>query len=208
MRADVSRRVDAVFGRGLEIHRRLQLGEELDLSFEQGTLVRLLGGRDVASSPPELTPNEPDIRYALTCWVDELFIVYSPWTRMWNERKLEVLLYNSNDRAWRFWEGARRAMDRTADLDTLEVYYLAVMLGFQGNLLDHPKRRIEWTSAARSHLGQGQQHSWASPPEIVPPTRVPPLHQRKRLRTMIVRAGFALLFTIPIIVYSLLAHFG
>ena len=87
-------------------------------------------GRDVAAS---IAISEPTrflgVRYGLTCWLDELFILYSPWERLWNERKLEASLYGTNDRAWRFWEQARLAESR-AGSSALEVFYLCVILGF------------------------------------------------------------------------------
>ena len=47
---------------------------------------------------------ELDIRYAMVCWIDELFILNSVWGTQWNEQKLEVDLFGTNDRAWKFWE--------------------------------------------------------------------------------------------------------
>src|SRR5262249_56273100 len=52
------------------------------------------------------------IRYALVCWLDELFIVGTRWSARWNERKLEVALYGTHDRGWRVLGQARPAEGR------------------------------------------------------------------------------------------------
>src|SRR5439155_11845235 len=77
------------------------------------------------------------IRYALVCWLDEIFILDSPWKDQWSERSLEIDLYNSRERAWKFWEQADNASARPTT-DALEVFFLCVMLGFRGNKVDSP----------------------------------------------------------------------
>ena len=40
-------------------------------------------------------------RYLLACWLDELFVVDTALSRQWNENKLEMLMFGTNDRAFR-----------------------------------------------------------------------------------------------------------
>ena len=47
------------------------------------------------------------IRYALTCWLDEM-LIEAGW-REWDENKLESALYRTNIRYGNFWQQARLA---------------------------------------------------------------------------------------------------
>jgi type VI secretion system protein ImpK len=134
-------------------------------------------------------------RYALVCWLDELFVLYTSWADAWSEHKLEVALYAGNDRAWRFWDQAKLAATRSAD--ALEVYFLCVALGFRGELHEEAERLDEWFESTRGQLTRSLARDWAGPPELEPPMRVPRLHGRSRLRRMVLAAGAALLLLVP-----------
>src|SRR5262245_14486193 len=122
---ELSNLVHPIIAHALGVKQRLDRGETLHIDTEQAALKALLlpdseaqrradfGGvvfhesRGVGAHAEE-DPNRRasrflGVRYALSCWLDELFVVYSPWSQDWNERKLEVALYGGNDRAWRFW---------------------------------------------------------------------------------------------------------
>ena len=143
-------------------------------------------------------PGRPrlDIRYALVCWLDELFVLDPPGGRSWNEQKLEVALFGTNDRAWKFWEKARLRLTRS-ETDVLEVYYLCVMLGFRGELRDDPERLQAWAAVARGQIEQGPGQAWPAPPELDPPGR-PAAQGPGALQTMMVRCGVALMLLIPV----------
>src|SRR6185295_12479337 len=46
------------------------------------------------------------IRYALACWLDDIFILDSIWREQWNANKMEYALYKLNKRATEFWDQA------------------------------------------------------------------------------------------------------
>ena len=81
----------------------------------------------------------------MVCWLDELFLVDSAWDARWNESKLELALYGTNDRAWHFWEQARLA-DTRPGTEALSAFFLCVMLGF--------RRRAERASRSTARLGR------------------------------------------------------
>jgi type VI secretion system protein ImpK len=147
------------------------------------------------------------VRYALVCWLDELFVLESPWGQQWNEQKLEAELYGSNDRAWRFWEQARRAESRP-EKDTLEVFYLCVMLGFCGELREQPDRLRTWAAAARAMIARVQGGEPPSAAEPDPPTQVPPLRGREQLRRMVLAGGGFLLLLIPVVAFLVVRKLG
>jgi type VI secretion system protein ImpK len=133
------------------------------------------------------------LRYPLVCWLDEIFID-SPWAREWNEHKLEQGLYGTTDRAWKFWEQARKA--ESLGPDVLEVFYLCVMLGFRGELRDTPDRLKVRTEGMKAQIDQAQEEECALPAALQPATNVPPLTGAARLQRMIVIGSVCLLATV------------
>jgi type VI secretion system protein ImpK len=230
MQAEIAQLVHPVLSYGVELKARLDRGEEPELAAEQAELTDLLlsdfearrcgefGGeapRDrgplAARSAPEPRPDNSGqflgIRYALVCWLDELFTCYSPWSAAWNEHKLEVELYGSNDRAWRFWEQAKLAQSRPGG-DALEAFYLCVALGFRGELREQPEGLHAWTSHAKTRLGKVQDPAWPLAAAMEPPTRVPPLRGRERMQRMVLCGWLTLLGLIPLAAYCLVSRLG
>jgi type VI secretion system protein ImpK len=218
MREELANLVYPVIMRGLEVKERLEAGEALTFEVEQGALKGLLLTDTEARRWPDFggdaeafaghngggseAPAHPErflgVRYALACWLDEIFVLNSSWDALWNEQKLEVALYGSNDRAWKFWHQARLAEKRPGH-DALEVFFLAVMLGFRGELRAEPARLQAWVAAASSHIARGQGSQWIAPPELEPVTRVPPLRGRDRLRRAVLAGGVLLLLLVPVL---------
>src|SRR5262245_17084398 len=109
MQDEIANQVYAVLSYGLDVKERLQHGAQLDLDTEQATLKGLLGSDSAARRHGDFGGDQMDrsvfrgagaadaakagtdhflgIRYALTCWLDELFIMDSPWETQWNGRK-------------------------------------------------------------------------------------------------------------------------
>jgi type VI secretion system protein ImpK len=228
MRDEIARLVHPVLHYGLGLRARLLRGERPVLYTEQAVLKGMLlteeesqrwvdfGGEQERqpmrrSAPvPEAAANEASapflgVRYALVCWLDELLILDSPWGEQWNERKLEGALYGTNDRAWRFWEQARRAETRP-ETDALEAFYLCVMLGFRGELHEAPAKLKEWIEGAVGRLGRPAE--WTAPPSLDPPTDVPPLRGRQSLQRMVFVAGLVLFLVIPVLAFFLVQQLG
>jgi type VI secretion system protein ImpK len=227
MREELAKLVYPVILRGLQVKERLDAGEPLTFEVEQGALKGLLltdtearrwpdfGGdaegavsrNGGGSEAPALPERFLGVRYALACWLDEIFVLNSPWETQWNEQKLEAALYGTNDRAWKFWQQARLAEKRPGH-DALEVYYLCVMLGFRGELRTEPDRLQAWVAAASSHIARGQGQPWVAPPELEPATRVPPLRGRDRLRRAVLVGGVLLLLLVPVLATFLVQQLG
>jgi type VI secretion system protein ImpK len=189
---------------GLRLKERLERGEKPDFAAEQAELKGLLRPANEARRWPAFGGDGDQflgVRYALVCWLDEIFILDSPWSERWTERKLEESLYGSNDRAWKFWDQAHRTEARS-EVDALEAFYLCVMLGFRGDLRDDPKKLLDWRDLVEGQLNQGKQQQWAGPPELRPPTNVPPLQGRDRLRRVLIAVGAVLGLLIPVATFS------
>jgi type VI secretion system protein ImpK len=204
---------------GLDLKERLEQGARPPLDYELERLRGLLLGgselknlEDYAGEPGgagdlRMTMGRGDsnrflgARYALTCWLDEIFIADSPYADDWNERKLEVAIYGgSSDRAWKFWEQARLAEKRPGT-DALEVFYWCVMLGFRGELRDSPDKLRDWTHAIRDRIRRAHRAELALPADRGFDTYVPRLTGRDRFETMLkVAAGLALVAVPALIV--------
>src|SRR5262245_19094635 len=114
MRDEIANLVYPVLLHGIGLKAKLERGLRPTLAAEQAALKGLLGSGTHA--PPFGAERDPNttmgrerflgIRYALACWLDEIFID-SPWKREWDENKVESALYQTNIRHRNFWEQAR-----------------------------------------------------------------------------------------------------
>jgi type VI secretion system protein ImpK len=147
------------------------------------------------------------IRYALTCWLDELFTSYSPWSNAWAAQRLEASLYGTDDRSWKFWEHARQALDRPGS-DALEVYFLCVMLGFRGELAQSPDNLRSWLTASQARLANQARTAGGPPAESHVSTHVPPLRGREIMQRMVFVCGMTMVVLIPFIVFFMAGHRG
>jgi hypothetical protein len=180
MQAPIADAVHALFNHGLSLRDRLEGGEPVQWALEQTRLKQLLAffdtqAEDSLESENELglvfsergSPEEFDrltlatIRYALTCWLGEWFAHDRP------EGTLERELVAGSDAGAKFWEEARYA-DTRGDLESLEVMFLCVMLGFRGNQRDKPEQLEAWAARTRAKLEQAVQ-SRAMPAGLEPP---------------------------------------
>ncbi|QDU93850.1 DotU family type IV/VI secretion system protein [Lignipirellula cremea] len=203
---------------GLRLQERLRQGESPDLETEQAVIKNLLMFDDSDGGPAARQGQAAEwdaaqgkrffgVRYALVCWLDEVFCSDSDWGKAWNERKLEVELYGTNDRAWRFWEQARLAQIRGGG-EAFEAYYLCVMLGFRGEFREHPHKLQSWTGAAKLQLGKVAELDWRYESDFDEKSTAPPLRGRARFRRMMVAAWAAVLLLTPVTAFFLVRKFA
>jgi type VI secretion system protein ImpK len=213
MREDIAELVHPVLSYGLLLQERLKRGDSPDFDTEQAVLKGRLGTELEARRVPEYggdsaldngavlgTERFLGIRYALACWLDEIFILDSPWSRAWAEKQFESALYGSNDRAFRFWEQARLAEVRGSP-DALEAFYLCVMLGFRGEMVGKPERLQGWVQAARTRLNRSLPQELSLPPEQEVRPDVPPRYGRDKLQLMVMAWAAVLLLLVPVVVF-------
>jgi type VI secretion system protein ImpK len=211
VREDIGNVVHPVLAYGLNLRKRVQDGQALDLDREQAALKELLlsdhearrwaeygggssrgaeallGAQRAAASGVQVRPAWTEeflgIRYALVCWLDEI-MVDSPIRDRWDDRKLETQLYGTNDRAESFWEQARRAEGRVGS-DASEVFFLCVILGFRGELRGQPEKVQDWVNAVQARIDPGQAVDCPIPADKDRPSYVPPRYGRERLQRMV-----------------------
>jgi type VI secretion system protein ImpK len=226
MKEEIANVVHPVFQYGLRLKERLGRAEgaDLDMLTEQSNLKGLLlsdleakrftdyggdktsdhssAGRSLDGGRRSSADMFLGIRYALVCWLDEIFIADSPWSEEWKEHTLEQSLYSSRERAWWFWEQARKAEARPGG-DALEVCYLCVMLGFRGELRHDPDKLQGWIAASQTRIARGQEKEMAGPAETEPPVNVPPRYGQDRFQRMVLWAALLVLVMIPVMAFVL-----
>ncbi len=230
MQEDIADLVHPVLAHGMRLQERLDRGESPEIRVEQAIFKDLLlteseasrwtdfGGEVRRASSGFGQPGTANggrgfsdqflgIRYALVCWLDEMFTCDSPWGTLWNERKLEVELYGTNDRAWKFWEQAQRAQAQPGS-NALEAFFLCVMLGFRGNLREDADQLQTWIANAKHRLGSVRQIDWPYGSELEAPTRVPPLRGQEKLRRMVTTGWITLLLLVPIAAFLIVQKIG
>lgn len=220
MRDDTARFAYPVFASALRVREQLAAGRVLEFEREHARLKDLLtapadtatvgprpAGRNGGPTDTRQTAGFLGVRYALTCWVDELFTQVPAWRDRWNERKLEVQLYGTNDRAWRFWDQAKLASG-AADADALEVFFLCAQLGFRGTLADDPAKLREWADATREHLRELPVPESPFDLEPDPEFDAAPRRAEIRFERMIGVAAAVALVLIPVAAFVLVAGLG
>ncbi|MSU76677.1 MAG: hypothetical protein EXS16_01145 [Gemmataceae bacterium] len=139
------------------------------------------------------------IRYALACWLDDIFILDSIWNEQWNAFKMEYTLYKLNKRNTEFWEQAMRSQTRPTR-DALEVYYLCVMLGFRGKMSEKPVELNAWRDAIQTQITEPEARIYVPPQGlVVPPTVDKTLAGSQKLQTWLKRFTIAGALTLAVV---------
>ncbi len=159
--------VYAVISRALDLRDRLSQGEDLNLETEQRELVDLLPEKDQSGREEFGFDYVGDrtvflgARYALACWIDELFTIHSKW-KGWENKILERALFKSRDRFKKFWDQADIALQQPLTPtvphkpgpNAVEAFLLCVALGFRGQHKDNPAKVREYVDLMRKKVTQ------------------------------------------------------
>lgn len=206
MQDKIIRRMHDVLGAGLDLKERLDRGESPQFAAEYNKLLTLLlaGGEldfdpayrgDLAGAGRQNASRDLGnvffgAQYPLACWLDETFLLGAPgwWATQWESDTMEVRLYGgSQQRAWRFWDQARKAEGPRGTPESLEAFLWAVMLGFRGSP-EGQSPAIDpavWVDNVRRRLLTARAAEFPTPAQKDPPTYVPPLRGPDRVRTML-----------------------
>jgi len=211
MREELAKHVYPVLLHGLKLKDRLSRGERPNLAGEQAALKGMLGSPN--QPPPWGGGVDPlasmdssrflGARYALTCWLDEIFID-STWQRDWDENKLEQSLFHTNIRYSNFWAQARLAESIPGNSDAQEVYLLCVLLGFRGEVGERSEQLREWVTAARSRASKGMGKELPPIPEKTPESNVPLLTGVDAYQRMVKTFSIGLLVLVPVVTFLLI----
>ena len=124
--------VNPYFNQALGLADRLRRREEVALERERRGLLEELDtiANEVSNDPTLDEEHFAVARLALIYWTDEILTMADS---RWQDMTLEFTLLKSKDRAWLFYhDGVTKAM--SSHPDVLEVFYLALALGFRGDI--------------------------------------------------------------------------
>lgn len=217
MREELTRQLYDILLEGLKLRDRVAAGDRPSLGTAQARLKSLLGTAQAAapwgggSDPTQSVGAEGSgseflgIRYALTCWLDEV-LIEAGW-REWDENKLESALYRTNIRYSNFWAQARLAEAIPNSNQALEAFLLCVLLGFRGELGETPDRLKEWVSVTRRRVTGGLGKELPPLPEQMPVQNVPPLLGIESYKKMTQRLLGGILVAVPIVAFLIVILF-
>ena len=195
MNKPFGRIVYKVIGESLNIKDKLDRGETPDIEAVREQLLSLIRSESEGRRLPDYIGEGAYLgaRYALACWVDELFIIHCqpPWADDWKERTLEFELFGTNVAATKFWEqadivlrhpGAARTQMQPG-LDAVETFFLCTILGFRGTYFDNLSKVRQYIEEMRPMLTRPT--NWQPPRDLGVQTNVTPLTGRESLRRVV-----------------------
>src|SRR5262245_43870758 len=199
MNRSFARIVHKIFARSLEVKDQLDRDDRVDIEAVRHELLTLVRNEGEGRRLPDYGGDGVFLgaRYALACWVDELFIIHcqSPWADDWKERLLEYEIFKTNLAATKFWEQADIVLRHAGSLrasitpgpDALETFVLCVVLGFRGTYFDNPAKVREYVEEMRPQLTRPA--AWQPPRDLGVQTNVTPRVGRETLRRVVAIYG-------------------
>jgi type VI secretion system protein ImpK len=129
MRAQFARAIDPIFLAAHDLITRIEEGDRLVVGDERERLLRLFDRCELALGN---TADWQLAKYALCAWIDSQ-LINAPWIGRdwWTDNSLERHLFGHGIAHAEFFVRAAES-SRLPSKDALEVYYLAVVLGFRG----------------------------------------------------------------------------
>ncbi len=129
MSPEFAKAVDPIFLACLQFVGRIENNDRLVAADERAVLQRKI---DEAEIRLGATPEWQLAKYALCSWIDSL-LINAPWNgnNWWKDNCLEVRYFGRRDAHEEFFKKALEAGE-LGRKDALEVFYIAVVLGFRG----------------------------------------------------------------------------
>lgn len=138
MTPEFAKAVDPVFLHVLDLLDRIDGDDEVNVQEER---VRIRSRLERAEASLGASADWQVAKYALVAWVDEV-LIDAPWSSnvWWKENSLEWEQYNTLERSEKFYVQAKEA-SALRGKDALEVFYVAVVLGFRGLYRDKERAK-------------------------------------------------------------------
>jgi type VI secretion system protein ImpK len=212
MTPEFSEFVYRVITSALDLKDRVDRGVAPDLELERGRLIELLPANVGPGLQADYSGDGRTFlgaRYALACWIDELFIVHSSWAERWKPLILEQTLFGTRDRASKFWEQADMVLRRPntprvanpPGADALECFFLCIVLGFRGTHREDPAKIREYVEEMRPQVARAAD--WPYPGDAGVKTNVEPLSGREALRRVVaIYGGLSLLVILVLLILA------
>jgi len=194
MKSDFAALVNPIFQYVLRLDDRLRRGGATDFKSELVKIRQVFSDSEL-NAPQELAEDFATARRALIYWTDE---VLNESDKNWG-CMLEWDYFETDDRATLFYVDYKNVAAR-ASADVLEVFYLAVVLGFKGTILDAYARIGADNELAGCSTNEAARQQWAETmSQLIPRRRlsaepaavnlqghVDPLPGGRRLKTALI----------------------
>ena len=129
MHQNFSKAVDPIFVAAIALERRIENHESIVTADERATLISKFDAAERELGRSEAWKLS---KFALCCWIDSK-LIENPWAehKWWINNCLEAKFFGSRVAHEEFF---RKSLEASAlpEKDALEVFYLAVVLGFRG----------------------------------------------------------------------------
>jgi len=147
----------------LKVLRLLEVGatDEVALTRVQRQLTGDIQAiqQKVNSGQVGLSAGEWDtIKRVLVYWADE---VLTASIRDWDDHTLEQEYYGEQNRAWKFYLEGENAIP-TGSSDVAEIFYLAIVLGFEGDIEDAFKEELRQEMPGGHQDEAAARNHWAT----------------------------------------------
>jgi type VI secretion system protein ImpK len=205
-----------VITQALDLKERLDAGKPLDIPAEKVRLLKLIRGEGASAGLTDYFGDGVFLgaRYALACWVDELFILHCnppqispPVPNQWQRTKiLEDEIFGITQAARKFWEQLDIVLGHpnvagkarvTPGPDAVETYFLCVILGFRGTYFENPAKVRDYVEEMRPQVTRTAP--WPSPRDLGVKTNIEPLLGREALRRVVAIYGSLSLLVILVL---------
>ncbi len=218
MTPEFSSLVDPVFQCVLDFLRRIERGENYDLQLERSRIRNAIDDAERRAGTPRSAVPLQDFQIAkeaLVYWTDEVLTDADP---EWKDILLEREYFGSRTRAWKFYvEGELQG--RHASADVAETFYLAIVLGFVGDIRDAFKNHLNRELPGDAADAESARQAWArqleqrirevAPPEIAGEPlegHVAPLTGRALKRMSLIMLGIVIVLWVGGLVYWMLSR--
>lgn len=152
--------VNPTIQRVLELLKRIQQGESVVLEHERALIRNSLESAEMESSRMQAEVKPDDFQLAKRCliyWVDE---VMTQATRDWKEISLEFEYFHERERAWRFYVAGENQARRSSP-DVVELWYLAMALGFDGDIGEAFREHLSRPLPGGTNRSDQARQEWA-----------------------------------------------
>lgn len=129
MQPEFAKVVDPIFEAALRLESRIENNEPIITADERATMIRKIEEAEARFGPSQEWQLS---KYAICSWIDSR-LIESPWreNEWWKNNCLEKKFFGTRDAHEEFF---KRAVDAASlnSKNALEVFYIAVVLGFRG----------------------------------------------------------------------------
>ncbi len=158
--------VNPTFNYVLRLLERVEQGEMPEMELERNTIREEIEQAQSTASSPDY-PVKPE-EFALTkrllvYWVDEVMSMApnSEVAEWWSRHTLEYEHYNEQLRAVKFYTTGESEARRSS-ADVVEAWYLALVLGFQGDLKNAFRERLNRELPGQATTAEEARKNWAA----------------------------------------------